>query len=443
MTCKPLGECRDGVRIGGIELLDLDAASPPRFLFAAEPAAMGDVQAIVCRALASHLIKKAGLTLTTGQTGAVTLIQRFGSALKWSSARKSWDGGDSGPRCQPLEHTVRGYRRFGETDRLGPARAGLSGGTLFVLCPYPMLTWLVKLDLSSPFVSPMRFEYVDTPEGQLHLRRHGQGAPQILLHWAPASGRMYEPAMREFASRGFECLAFDLPGYGRSHKNARGWTIPQYAANLLHALDQLGIDRFHLLGGHLSASIAVEMALTSPARIEHLVLDGLLNLSGSEWTDLLHRFQGMSPMMDRPMMDREGEFRAFPFDMVVSTLREWNPEFVLSDATLPQVYALLNDYLEMGLDPIRDFVEPESGPGIEAYDLAGALSGLRVSTLVLSADREPLQAAFRRSLDAIPGASGHVFPGVHPLVSERAGEYIEAIVAHFSTPSAKTPGRTG
>jgi len=42
---------------------------------------MGDVLAIVYRAIASHLLKKAGLTRPRGQTGAVTLIQRFGSAL--------------------------------------------------------------------------------------------------------------------------------------------------------------------------------------------------------------------------------------------------------------------------------------------------------------------------------------------------------------------------
>jgi hypothetical protein len=36
---------------------------------------------IVCRAISSHLIQKAGFTRKTAQTGAVTLIQRFGSAL--------------------------------------------------------------------------------------------------------------------------------------------------------------------------------------------------------------------------------------------------------------------------------------------------------------------------------------------------------------------------
>ncbi len=52
-----------------------------RFLFASRPELMGKVLGIVYRAIAFHLIKKAGLTQKTAITGAVTLIQRFGSAL--------------------------------------------------------------------------------------------------------------------------------------------------------------------------------------------------------------------------------------------------------------------------------------------------------------------------------------------------------------------------
>ena len=42
---------------------------------------MGQVLAIVYRCIATHLVKKAGFACRTAQTGAVTLIQRFGSAL--------------------------------------------------------------------------------------------------------------------------------------------------------------------------------------------------------------------------------------------------------------------------------------------------------------------------------------------------------------------------
>lgn len=54
---------------------------PLRFLFATRPVIMGQVLGIVYRVIATHLIKKAGHTHKTARTGAVTLIQRFGSAL--------------------------------------------------------------------------------------------------------------------------------------------------------------------------------------------------------------------------------------------------------------------------------------------------------------------------------------------------------------------------
>ena len=59
-------------------------AYPLRFLFASRPEVMGRVLGIVYRCIATHVIKKAGFSCKTARTGAVTLIQRFGSALKLS-----------------------------------------------------------------------------------------------------------------------------------------------------------------------------------------------------------------------------------------------------------------------------------------------------------------------------------------------------------------------
>jgi hypothetical protein len=48
---------------------------------ASRPVIMGQVLGIVYRVIATHLIRKAGFTKKRAHTGAVTLIQRFGSAL--------------------------------------------------------------------------------------------------------------------------------------------------------------------------------------------------------------------------------------------------------------------------------------------------------------------------------------------------------------------------
>ena len=59
----------------------LSVPFPLRFLFASNPQVMTRVLGIVYRAISTHLAHKAGFAKPMAQTGAVTLIQRFGSAL--------------------------------------------------------------------------------------------------------------------------------------------------------------------------------------------------------------------------------------------------------------------------------------------------------------------------------------------------------------------------
>lgn len=54
---------------------------PLRFLLASNPQVVTKVLGIVNRVIATHLTKKTGFKKATAHTGAVTLIQRFGSAL--------------------------------------------------------------------------------------------------------------------------------------------------------------------------------------------------------------------------------------------------------------------------------------------------------------------------------------------------------------------------
>jgi hypothetical protein len=65
----------------------LSVPFPLRFLFASNPKVMTKVLSIVHRAIATHLAHKAGFAKPLAQTGAVTLIQRFGYKgtvyLKW------------------------------------------------------------------------------------------------------------------------------------------------------------------------------------------------------------------------------------------------------------------------------------------------------------------------------------------------------------------------
>jgi hypothetical protein len=75
-----------------------------RFLLAAHPHLLSPVLGVVNRAVSTFLIKQAGLNRVDVQTGAVTLIQRFGSAAKKSSgailnSRRLAPNGVKGREC--------------------------------------------------------------------------------------------------------------------------------------------------------------------------------------------------------------------------------------------------------------------------------------------------------------------------------------------------------
>lgn len=61
--------------------MSIECSLPIAPLACSQPLVISKVLQIVYRTIATYLIKKAGFTKKTARTGAVTYIQRFGSAL--------------------------------------------------------------------------------------------------------------------------------------------------------------------------------------------------------------------------------------------------------------------------------------------------------------------------------------------------------------------------
>lgn len=117
--------------------------------------------------------------------------------------------------------------------------------------------------------------YVGPRGQQVHFRRAGESGPWVLLfHESPQCSNVYEPALEHLGAR-CRVIAFDTPGYGMSDPPPGPLEIPDYAAILLRAADELGVDRFAVVGQHTGASIALEVARQGGDRATHAVLSGL------------------------------------------------------------------------------------------------------------------------------------------------------------------------
>jgi pimeloyl-ACP methyl ester carboxylesterase len=271
----------------------------------------------------------------------------------------------------------------------------------------------------------MRYGFADTLSGQLHFRACGAGPDIVLLPWLPASGRMYDSIMSHLARAGFRAIAFDLAGSGRSHKKCRNWTVQQYAADVLEACGSLHTVPYTVVGGRFSAAVAVEMLLASPAQVTGAVLDGVPGLAPEE----LRRMNGPTSGIS-PKLGDDGAWRAFPFEVVVRTLKDWDPSFELTQETLPLVYEYVRDYLELGYEAIVSGAEADAKKEKSAYDVLARLGEVSQRVLVMTSDADSLAPAYTRALERARNSRGHKFAGNHPVLTPaRAAEYAQVVVS--------------
>lgn len=74
------------------------------------------------------------------------------------------------------------------------------------------------------------------------------------------------------AAAGFDVLAYDLRGHGRSDRPARGYRLPDFAADLRELLDGIGISGpVHLVGNSFGGTIAFSFAEMHPERVASIV----------------------------------------------------------------------------------------------------------------------------------------------------------------------------
>jgi pimeloyl-ACP methyl ester carboxylesterase len=115
---------------------------------------------------------------------------------------------------------------------------------------------------------------LDGPTLRIRAVEVGSGEPVLLLHGFSLCTAHWAPLMARLPQLGL--VAIDMPGHGGSDgvnyrgKDLRRW----YAQMLTGVLDQLGLDRVHLVGHSQGAMLGLFLALDAPERLRSLVAIG-------------------------------------------------------------------------------------------------------------------------------------------------------------------------
>ena len=169
----------------------------------------------------------------------------------------------------------------------------------------------------SPVVEEVR---LSLPHIELaaHMSGPPDGLPVIALHgWLDNANSFARLAPK---LSGLRIVALDLAGHGHSDHRPRGagYALADYAFDVLRVAEQLGWERFALLGHSLGAIVSVVVAGSFPERVTHMALiDGIVLRSGPEGDTaermgqalqaqlgLEHKRKSVHPTLDRAVEAR-------------------------------------------------------------------------------------------------------------------------------------------
>lgn len=90
----------------------------------------------------------------------------------------------------------------------------------------------------------------------------GAGEPMLMLHGIGMEWRVWLPVLDALGQAGFRTIAVDVPGFGDSPPlpDGRTPTIQALAEAVADLLDELGLERAHVVGNSMGGGIAVELA---------------------------------------------------------------------------------------------------------------------------------------------------------------------------------------
>ena len=182
----------------------------------------------------------------------------------------------------------------------------------------------------------IRREYSDTSFGRVHLWTMGDGPALLLIHQSGQTSDEYL-SLAPVLADSFKVIGIDLPNHGQSDSSKYELNADEFGDVVIEVLDNIGVEKIHILGQHGGASIGINLGIRYPDRVGKLILSG----AGREENQTQEQIQ---EMIDRPMtrdlpIDMDGEF----LDKTWNVYRKMSASTTTPDVTFrPFLTSLIN-----------------------------------------------------------------------------------------------------
>ncbi|MBO9531954.1 MAG: alpha/beta hydrolase [Solirubrobacteraceae bacterium] len=258
---------------------------------------------------------------------------------------------------------------------------------------------------------------------ELYYEDHGSGAPVVLIHGWPLSGRSWEAQVPALIDAGYRVITYDRRGFGWSSQPWEGYEYDRFADDLAALLDHLDVSGATLVGFSMGGGeVARYLGKHGSGRIAKAVFAAAVppylfksddNPDGGLDDATIAQFEG-GVKGDRP---------AF--------LADFATNFFSAGDDLKVSKAQLHYFRE-----IADFASPKGTLDcIAAFgrtDFRDDLAMIDVPVLVIHGDSDavvPIEVSGQRTADTIDGAELHVIDGgPHGINASHSGEFNQALI---------------
>lgn len=137
----------------------------------------------------------------------------------------------------------------------------------------------------------------------------GAGEPLLFLHGLGSSSLDWEYQVPFFAKK-FKVITLDFRGFGKSDKPSSGYSIPEFAQDVIEFLNFQKIEKVTLIGVSMGGMVALECAAEFPDKIKSIVVvNALPEVKLTSWITFFKFWQRVT-IISLMGMENFGQFLA-------------------------------------------------------------------------------------------------------------------------------------
>jgi 3-oxoadipate enol-lactonase len=238
------------------------------------------------------------------------------------------------------------------------------------------------------------------------------GAGEVILfhHGYTGSHDGWPPIVEQLRDE-FRCVTMDARGAGDSAHPDDGYTIEQYALDVVGVADALGIDRFTYVGHSMGGGIGMWLGLEHGARLERLVLVAPVGSGGIAVPP------GMREAMAKLWYDRNAD--ELIRQRIAGAARPELTDEVMVKARVDRGLSVSTGHYEGSWDSMVGF------------DVTDRLGELTTPTLMIAGAADALARANLEDYLRLPNATLHVFSRVGHFVPTDVPIEFAAVLRDF------------